>query len=99
MFLHIQLVKLDKKSGMLNFSYPPGPAEWHQDNVADKTIENVASLQALEDFLCKESGNAPEELPNGNAWSTIRVIRKGQDIGCMFDIRVKYHEQYYPDME
>lgn len=90
---------MDKKAGRLTFDYPPGAAEWHKDDVADKTVENVASLQALQDLLCKESGKAPEKLPNGNAWKTIRVIRKGEDIGCIFEIRVKFHDQYYPDME
>jgi len=90
---------MDKKAGTLNFTYPVGAAEWHKDDVADKSVENVLSLQALETLLCMESGKAPEKLPNGNAWKTIRVIRNGEDIGCTFDIRVKYHAQYYSDMD
>jgi len=86
---------MDPENGTLDFSYAPGVAEWHKDNVPDKTIEKVMSLQALETLLCKESGRAPEKLPNGNAWKSIRVVRKGEDIGCIFDIRVKYYDQYY----
>lgn len=83
----------------MDFSYPPGTAEWTRDGIADKTVENVASLTALEALLLKEDGRAPEKLPNGNAFKTIRVIRKGEDIGCMFDVRAKFWGQYLKDEE
>lgn len=86
---------MGKEEGTLNFSYPPGTAEWHTDDVPDKIIKNVMSLQALETLLCKENGTGPERLPNGNAWKTIRIVRKGEDIGCIFDQRVKYYNDYY----
>ncbi|KAF8539095.1 Asx homology domain-containing protein [Trichophaea hybrida] len=88
------LTSLCTTEGTLDFSYPPGTAEWTRAGVADKTTENVVSLTALEALLLKEDGRAPEKLPNGNAFKTIRVIRKGEDIGCVFDVRAKFWGQY-----
>jgi hypothetical protein len=86
---------MDKAKGTLDFRYPPGSAEWTRAGVADLTVEGVASLTALENLLLKEDGRAPIKIPNGNAWKTVRIIRKGEDLGCVFDLRVKYYHQHY----
>lgn len=78
----------------MSFSYPPGRAEWSRDGIKDKTVDKVTSLTALENLLCQENDLAPRVLPNGNAFKTIRVIRNKEDIGCVFDIRAKFHSQY-----
>lgn len=32
-----------------------------------------------------------ESYPNGNAWKSIRVVRRNQDLGSLWDIRQAYH--------
>jgi hypothetical protein len=90
-----ELTGIDKLNGTLDFRYPPGTAEWTRTGVDDLTIEGVASLTAFENLLLKEDGRGPAKIPNGNAWKTLRVIRKGEDLGCVFDLRIKYYHQHY----
>ncbi|KAA8896316.1 Asx homology domain-containing protein [Sphaerosporella brunnea] len=89
------LIALDTETGTLSFRYPPGKAEWSREGVEDRVANAVASLNAFEALLLKEDGRAPERIPHGNAWKSLRVIRKGEDIGCIFDLRVKYYHQHY----
>jgi hypothetical protein len=86
---------MDLKKGTMDFRYPPGKAEWTRAGVEDKTVEGVASLTALENLMLKENGSAPGKIPNGNAFKSLRIIRKGEDIGCVFDVRTKYYHQHY----
>lgn len=78
----------------MTFTYPPGQNEWEREGIENKTVSNVISVTALETTLCREDGRAPEKLPNGNAFKTIRVLRKGEDIGCVFDLRARFYHQY-----
>jgi hypothetical protein len=78
----------------LSFSYPPGEAEWKCSGAQNKEIRGVLSLGALETVLIQENGNHKGKIPHGNAFKSIRVIRKGEDIGCVFDIRAKFYWQY-----
>lgn len=63
------------------------------------TITGVCSLTALETALLRENDRTPRPLPNGNAFKTIRVIRNKEDIGCVFDVRVKFYEQYFAEKD
>lgn len=88
---------MEADDGSMDFTYPPGTAEWTRAGVPDKTVAGVVSLTALETLLLREDARAPEKLPNGNAFKTIRVIRRGEDIGCVFDVRAKFWAQYLKD--
>lgn len=78
----------------MGFSYPPGRNEWEKKDVENKIIDKVDSMTKLENAMMKEDGRAPNPIPNGNAFKTMRIIRKGEDIGSIFDVRAKFYQQY-----
>ncbi|TGZ81030.1 hypothetical protein EX30DRAFT_395854 [Ascodesmis nigricans] len=89
-----RLVGINPENHTLSFTYPAGTAEWELGDVVNKTIEGVVNITALENTLCREHPDVPEKIPNGNAFKTIRIIRKGEDIGCVFDLRSRFYYQY-----
>lgn len=83
----------------MTFSYPSGTNEWEKAGVENKFIKNVDSMTRLENALIKEDGRVEGRIPNGNAFKTMRIIRNGEDIGSIFDVRAKFHQQYLTPAE
>lgn len=77
----------------MDFSFPPGAHEFENADRENIIMENVLSMGALENRMIMETGKV-EKIPNGNAIKTIRVIRRGEDIGSIFDLRAKFWGQY-----
>lgn len=52
-------------------------------------IEGIENPSTLETRLLDEDGRIPKsQRPNGNAFKCIRIIRKNEDIGSLFDVRM-----------
>jgi hypothetical protein len=83
----------------MTFTYPPGTNEWEKAGVENRLIKNVDSMTMLENALIKEDGRVQGRIPNGNAFKTMRIIRKGEDLGSVFDVRAKFYQQYLAPTE
>ena len=52
-------------------------------------LEGIENPTTLETKLLDEDGRIPKsQRPNGNAFKSIRIIRKNEDIGSLFDVRM-----------
>jgi hypothetical protein len=52
-------------------------------------IGGIENPTTLETKLLDEDGRIPKsQRPNGNAFKSIRIIRKNEDIGSLFDVRM-----------
>jgi hypothetical protein len=52
-------------------------------------IDGIENPTTLETKLLDEDGRtAKSQRPNGNAFKSIRIIRKNEDIGSLFDVRM-----------
>ena len=57
-------------------------------------LEGIENPTTLETKLLDEDGRIPKsERPNGNAFKCIRIIRKNEDIGTLFDVRMSAFEK------
>ena len=74
----------------------PPMAKYHKQNGYDaiatdsETITyTTRNLGALETKIVNIDGRV-QDVPNGNAWKTFRLLRQNQDLGSFFDVRDKY---------
>lgn len=80
---------IDSTSFCLTFHCPPGTAEYISSDVEPFVIETVDNPTTLETQLLDEDGRIPRgKRPNGNAFKAIRVVRRAEDIGSLFDVRM-----------
>jgi hypothetical protein len=57
-------------------------------------LEGIENPTTLETKLLDEDGRVPKsQRPNGNAFKSIRIIRKNEDIGSLFDVRMSAFEK------
>lgn len=58
----------------------------------DITCDEVAGPESLGKIAIDiHGGLRGQRLPNGNAWKVIRLIRKNQDLGTVWDVRQAIH--------
>lgn len=78
----------------MDFSFPPGTHEIENVDRENVVMEKVLSMGALENRMIREDGRIEGKIPNGNAIKSIRIVRKGEDIGSVFELRAKFYGQY-----
>jgi hypothetical protein len=93
-FLPQQFTEFDPKKGHMTFTYPPKRMKTAAHGIENLTITGVTSPSTLERELCMEDGSGPARLPNGNAFKTLHIIRNGEELGYLFELRSTFYQQY-----
>jgi hypothetical protein len=98
-FLITECCEIDKNSFSLAFTCPPNTAEYIGSGLQPIVISDVENPTALETRLLDEDGRiARSNRPNGNAFKSIRVIRRSEDIGSLFDVRMSAFDKLHGGM-
>ena len=94
--LIVKCFEIDKNSFSLTFTCPPRTAEYIGAGLQPVVISDVENPSALETRLLDEDGRiARSKRPNGNAFKSIRVIRRSEDIGSLFDVRMSAFDKLH----
>jgi hypothetical protein len=92
----MKCIKIDNKTFSLSFACPPKKEEYIKPDSKQVIIEKIESPSTLESKLLDEDGRiSRSNRPNGNAFKSIRIIRGGQDIGSLFDVRMSAFEKLH----
>lgn len=78
----------------MSFSFPPGDVLRATAGVENKTISGLASLQSIEAVLCREARGVDEMLPVGDTFRTVHIVRGGQELGTVWELRAGFWKQY-----
>ena len=84
-----QCCYIEKHSYSISFICPSKSEEYVRAGVSPFRIDGIENPTTLETKLLDEDGRiAKSQRPNGNAFKSIRIIRKNEDIGSLFDVRM-----------
>jgi len=82
LFILIQVISINKRSGALTVVDEKDPA---------LVFDDIVKPTALETQIIDEDGRVPKDRrPNGNAFRSIKLIRNGKNLGSLFHIRKEY---------
>lgn len=96
---NLKCIKIDRESFSLAFTCPPETAEYVRSGLEPVVIDEVENPTALETRLLDEDGRIiKSNRPNGNAFKSIRVIRRSEDIGSLFDVRMSAFDKLHGGM-
>jgi hypothetical protein len=95
----LECISIDKNSFSLAFNCPSGTAEYLRSGFDPVVIDEVENPTALETRILDEDGRiAKSNRPNGNAFKSIRVVRRSEDIGSLFDVRMSGFDKLHGGM-
>jgi len=90
----ILCTQIDGQTFSLSFRCPPKSEEYLRAGLEPLILEGIENPTTLETELLDEDGRIPKyQRPNGNAFKCIRIIRKNEDIGTLFDVRMSAFEK------
>lgn len=78
----------------MTFSYPPKRMKTAVHGIENLTVRGIMSPGALERELVMEDGRGPSRIPNGNAFKSIHIVRDGEELGSLFELRSTFYQQY-----
>lgn len=85
------IAHVDMENGLLSFSYPPGRHQSATEELRDGEVMQVTppldNPTPLLVAMMREDGRVPADERMSNAWKLVRVYRRNQDLGALFDIR------------
>ncbi|KAG5437434.1 hypothetical protein PCANB_000865 [Pneumocystis canis] len=82
----LQLTGIDESTHSLTFLCPSSTNIYFMEGDPGISISNITTPTMLETQILDIDGRtAHSERPNGNAWKSIRVQRRGQDMGTLFE--------------
>ncbi|KAG5518628.1 hypothetical protein PMAC_002597 [Pneumocystis sp. 'macacae'] len=91
----LQLTGIDESTHSLTFLCPSSTNIYFMEGDPGISISNITTPTMLETQILDIDGRtAHSERPNGNAWKSIRVQRRGQDMGTLFEVRMKAFDLY-----
>lgn len=94
----LQLIEIikneDTGKAALRCRFAAGERIIPKGNDEDIIRTDVAGPESLGKIAIDINGGLKgQRLPNGNAWKVIRLIRKNQDLGTVWDVRQAVHFQ------
>jgi hypothetical protein len=77
----------DVEKSEMKFQIPPAQQKFTKGDL-DEVVDGITGPEALGKECVRIDGRLDQNnLPNGNSWKVIRVVRNNQDLGTIWDIR------------
>ena len=88
------ITAVDTDTGTLTFKFPPGQHETAKDDYEEGEMEvefqNCDNPTPLLVKMMEKDGRVDANQRMNNAWKLVRIFRRNQDLGALFDLRERH---------